>query len=310
MPNWNDILQEIRSHDASARVQSLNAIAIVRRKYMERLHKMTGRNVIAYYSGWLSKPYIVSMALTDEDKNGFMACVHNMKCGKGLDLILHTPGGNVSATQSLVNYLRKKFGDDIRAIIPQIAMSAGTMLACSCKSIVMGTQSNLGPIDPILNGIPAYTALEEFQQACEEIVNERGTIDEAQLKLWQQIIGRYQPTFLTQCRHAINRSNSFVRDQLEQVMFKGLKTGARKARKVVEALTRHEDGHTMHYHLDECKSIGLKIESLEEDQDFQDIVLSVHHAFMHTLMNTSAIKIVENHMGIGMVKSTLEPKQE
>ena len=47
--------------------------------------------------------------------------------GRGLDLILHTPGGDMAATESLVDYLRAMFGTDICAFVPQLAMSAGTI---------------------------------------------------------------------------------------------------------------------------------------------------------------------------------------
>ena len=106
----------------------------VRRKYLRMLHDKTGRNTIAYYSGFFSKQKIEGLSINDQDKNGFMLCVHDVDKTKGLDLILHTPGGSISATESIVHYLRHMFGSDIRAIIPQISMSAGTMLACSCKS--------------------------------------------------------------------------------------------------------------------------------------------------------------------------------
>ena len=39
-----------------------------------------------------------------------------------------------------MDYLRAMWSTDIRAVIPQLAMSAGTMIACSCKEIVMGKQ--------------------------------------------------------------------------------------------------------------------------------------------------------------------------
>ena len=49
---------------------------------------------------------------------------------------------------SLVDYLYSMFGKDIRVIVPQISMSAGTMIALASKEIMMGKHSNLGPIDP------------------------------------------------------------------------------------------------------------------------------------------------------------------
>ncbi|MGH8016423.1 MAG: SDH family Clp fold serine proteinase, partial [Candidatus Zixiibacteriota bacterium] len=144
MPNWREILEEIQAFAKSNNPEAPRAVDIVRHKYLEKLHQLTNRNLIAYYSGFLSKPEISQNDINDEDKNGFMAAVHRLDREKGLDLILHTPGGNVAATESIVDYLLKMFDGDIRAIVPQIAMSAGTMIACSCKSILMSEHSNLG----------------------------------------------------------------------------------------------------------------------------------------------------------------------
>jgi len=148
MPNWNDVLTEIKSYSIEHAQLAQGAIDVIRRKYLKELHKHTKRNVIAYYSGFLSKPGVAQTDIIDEDKNGFMMAVHKLDRQLGLDLILHTPGGNISAAQSITDYLQKMFNRDIRAIVPQIAMSAGTMLACACTSILLSKHSNLGPIDP------------------------------------------------------------------------------------------------------------------------------------------------------------------
>ena len=39
----------------------------------------------------------------------------------GLDLILHTPGGDIASTESLVNYSRKMFGINIIAVVHSVA---------------------------------------------------------------------------------------------------------------------------------------------------------------------------------------------
>ena len=255
--------------------------------------------MISYYSGFLSKPGLAQGYVIDEDKNGFMMAVHNLDRSKGPDLLIHTPGGGIAAMQSIVNYLHKMFNKDIRAIIPQIAMSAGTMIACSCKSILMGTHSNLGPIDPHLRDIPTYGVLEEFKKAFEEIKQEP-----SKLAVWEPILRQYRPTFLSQCENAINWSNAFVQEQLENVMFKGEKRGKQKAASVTKKLADYEGNktHDRHIHAEECEAMGLKIERLEEDKTLQDLVLTVHHCYMHTFMNTPAIKIIENHIGAGFVK--------
>ena len=150
MPSWNDILTEVQD--------STNTPDSVRRKYLEQLQNETGRNVIIYYSGWLDKPNLGGLTefhVRDTDKNGFMSAVHELDRDRGLDLILHTPGGDAAATESIVYYLRQMFETDVRAIVPQIAMSAGTMIACACDQIVMGEHSSLGPIDPQIGGYAA-----------------------------------------------------------------------------------------------------------------------------------------------------------
>ena len=140
MPNWREVLTELQGYHASVQrvqVEANQSLDLVRKKYLCLLHERTGRNIIAYYSGFLSKPNIAQSEITDEDKNGFMVAVHKIDRSKGLDLLLHTPGGSIAATESIVDYLHRMFNHDMRAIVPQIAMSAGTMMACSCKRIIM-----------------------------------------------------------------------------------------------------------------------------------------------------------------------------
>lgn len=299
MPSWNDVLLEIQKNAADSPIDRL------RRRYLANLAKATGRNVIAYYSGWLTHPKPnPSLFINDEDKNALMAAVHELDRSKGLDLILHTPGGDVAAVESLVDYLRKMFGTNMRAIVPQLAMSGGTMLACACKKIIMGKQSNLGPMDPQVGAIPAAGVLAEFDQALKQI-----KADPAALALWQQIIGKYHPTFLGTCQKAIEWSKSITIDWLVSGMFEGRPDGQERAERIVAGLT---DGgmvlnHSRHIHLEALDDLGLDIDRMEDDDKLQDLILTVHHAFMHTFSMSTALKIVENHKGVAMVRVTMPP---
>jgi ATP-dependent protease ClpP protease subunit len=301
MPDWNEVLQEVNRTIGQASAAAQNALDLVRRKYLIELAQQTGRNVIAYYSGWLSKPDVAQTEITDEDKNGFMMCVHTIgkQRRKGLDLILHTPGGNIAATESLVNYLHQIFGKDIRAIVPQLAMSAGTMIACSCKEILIARHANLGPIDPHVRGFPAYGVKEEFERACKEVSQ-----DPTKIPIWSQIISKYGPTFLSQCENAIDWSKAFVEGQLEHSMFDGEPNARKKAKKIVAKLTDYKGNktHARHIHFEELRDMGLKVTRIEDVQWFQDLVLTVHHCYMHSLMNSSAFKIIENQAGSAFVK--------
>ena len=296
MPNWHAVLREI---NREAKKSKGAAIDIVRRRYLDKLFQYTNRNVIAYYSGFLSKPGIQLLDINDEDMNGFMLAVHKIDRNLGLDLILHTPGGSIASTETIVNYLHQMFGPDIRVIVPQIAMSAGTMIACCSKEIVMGKQSSLGPIDPQLNGIPAQGVISEFEQALEAYKN-----DHDSLQIWKPIISQYRPTFLGQCKKAIEWTETFVSEQLEAVMFSGEEDAKEKASKVVAELTDTDTHktHQRHVPASKCREIGLKVVMLEDDADLQDSVLTVHHCFSHTLSNSQAFKVIENHLGHAFIK--------
>jgi ATP-dependent protease ClpP protease subunit len=294
MPSWDEVQREVRSS---------STYDIVRRSYLRRLSELTGRNVIVYYSGWLEKAHLVAQGLTgtevnDSDKNGFMATIHQLDRTKGLDLVLHTPGGNVAATESLVDYLRSMFGSDIRAIVPQLAMSAGTMIALASKQIVMGQHSSLGPIDPQTGGVAAHGVVEEFDRAREEIRNDPSTIP-----LWQPIIAKYSPTLVGECEKAIKWANSMVKAWLETGMFSSFSDKGERADKVLSELADHALtlSHARHISADGATQLGLELLRLESDQDLQEAVLSVHHACIQTLADTPAFKIIENHLGVSFI---------
>lgn len=294
MPNWNQVLEEIQA------CENRNPLDFTRRKYIKLLSQKSGRTVICYYSGWLQRPGLQNTAINDDDKNALMAMIHGLDRSLGLDLILHTPGGDLAATESIVDYLHRMFAHDIRAIIPQLAMSAGTMIAFACKSIIMGKQSSMGPIDPQFGGIPAYGVIKEFEQAIQEIKKDPDSIP-----IWCEIVRKYHPTFIGECRNAIDWSQVMVDEWLRKVMFKGEKRAAAKAKAIVAYFNNHDDtkSHARHINVDEAKSTGLKVEDLESDQDIQDLVLTIHRAFMHTFSHSSAFKIIENQMENSVILS-------
>jgi ClpP class serine protease len=294
MANWKDILNELK--------ESGSTHDIIRRKYLMELQKITKRNVIAYYSGWLQKKIKElqgELGINDNDKNGFMTAIHKLDPKKGLDLILHTPGGEVAATESIIDYLTKKF-PDIRVIVPQLAMSGGTMIACAANKIVMGKQSSLGPIDPQFNGIAAHGILEEFKQAHKEIKK-----DNSKIAVWQPIINKYHPTLIGECQKAVKWSKEIAEKALSERMLKDTPNKKRVIAKILKELTSHSItlSHSRHLSDEKCKELGLVIEQLEDEQKFQDAVLSIHHAFMHTLTATPAFKIIENHLGTAYIQT-------
>lgn len=298
MPNWNEVLVEIQ-HEQQINPH-LNPLDTVRRKYLNQISTITGRNTIAYYSGWLQKPMAPDTAVNDKDKSGLMLTINKLDRDKGLDLVLHTPGGDIAATESLVDYLYSMFGKDIRVIVPQISMSAGTMIALASKEIMMGKHSNLGPIDPQMGGLACQAVLNEFQQAKDDV-----RVNPHSAALWQVIISKYHPTFLSACKQAIEWSELMVFEWLKFNMCDGDEAKAKEIIKTFSDHSKHK-AHARHISVNECKSAGLIMTDLEDNQDLQDAVLTTHHAFMHTFSNTLCVKIIENQNGIAYVEQAAQ----
>jgi len=222
-----------------------------------------------------------------------------------LDLILHSPGGSLTAAEALVTYLRSKF-THIRVIVPQLAMSAATMIACAGDCLLMGKHSFLGPIDPQVTVqtklgqrmIPAQAILDQFEQAKRECEDPR------KLGAWLPMLDQYGPDLWVVCPHASRLAEELVRSWLSAYMFRGEKNPAAKAGRIAKWLANHAHwkSHGRHIPRDALEKKGLKIEHLERDQVAQDLVLSVFHATTHTFAGTPAVKIIENPLGRAFVK--------
>lgn len=296
MANKNEILGKIVEYKNAGQ-------DIIRREYLSNLNEYTGNDTIVYAASFPCRYPNVSgnlLSIGSNDIQGFMTCLNGLK-GDRLDLIIHSPGGSLEATEQLVQYLRAKY-HYIRAIIPQNAMSAATMLACACDEIVMGKQSAIGPIDPQMtlvkqNGVahtlPAHSILADFERAKIEIAADKNSAN-----VWIPKLMEIPNGFLDLCQKTIDLSKSKVAEWLDTYMFKDDdKKGASIADWLGDFNEHKTHGRPINYQLAQKK--GLKITLLENDQELQDKVLSVFHATLVTFDVAPCVKIIENHLGKG-----------
>ena len=105
-----------------------------------------------------------------------------------LVVILDTPGGVVEVVERIVRVLRHHYSD-VKFLIPDRAMSAGTVLAMSGDDILMDYHSCLGPIDPQLQLddrlVPALSYLAQYENLVEKSRSE--TLSTAELVLLQKL---------------------------------------------------------------------------------------------------------------------------
>lgn len=84
-----------------------------------------------------------------------------------ISVILDTPGGIVEVVERMVATIRSNYGY-MTVIVPDRAMSAGTIFALSADRIMMDYFSCLGPIDPQIEKddklVPALSYLNQFER--------------------------------------------------------------------------------------------------------------------------------------------------
>ena len=274
MPSWNELLAEFTQQtDDPARATWLTDRTTAALDEVGRLRGSDDepRNVILYTSAFLQKPQlpIFSTGITAEDLNAFMAVIYQMDCDRGLTLVLHTPGGQTNAAETIVAYLRSKF-DDIEVIVPALAMSAGTMITLSALRIVMGRQSQLGPIDPQLvysgRSVSAQAVVDQFAAAREDILT-----DVRLAHVWAPILQSQGPSLLQEAQNALAYGERMVAGWLETGMFEG-----REDAKVMGANTAHHfndatthKSHGRRIDRDEARAQNLEVEDLEISQTLE-----------------------------------------
>ncbi len=268
-------------------------------KYMTNLSKRTERNILIYYSGFLQYPNSNSTAICDEDMQGFMNAFYKLDKAKGLDLILHTPGGSVAAAESLGNYMRSVFSNNINCYVPHMAMSCGTMLAFACRKIFMGKSSSLGPTDPAFGRDRVDAVIEEFEMAKEDISKNPNLA-----LLWQPILTKnYTLGFYGECVKAKKLSEEVSRNWLETGMFKDDQDKSTKVKKILDVFNSHQETkiHDRRIPIERAKELGLDVNQLEDDADLQDLIMSIHHSLFIAMKKHQWGRCIINQNGNGQM---------
>lgn len=98
-----------------------------------------------------------------EDSEQVLRAIRSTPKDVPIDIILHTPGGLVLASEQIARAL-KKHPARTAVFIPHYAMSGGTMIALAAGEIWMDENAVVGPIDPQLGGYPAASILKVVEE--------------------------------------------------------------------------------------------------------------------------------------------------
>jgi len=113
-----------------------------RQALIRAIEEGSGTHLICYVSGR-------GASIDRDDAAGFMDVLHEVGPDDNIDLLLHTRGGDVDAAEKLVALVQATVGSaQLRIIIPDLAKSAGTLMALGADTLIMSESSELGTIDP------------------------------------------------------------------------------------------------------------------------------------------------------------------
>ena len=308
MPAWTELIDAIDRRPVGERLPWLSAALT---QSFETIAHLRKRNLIVYASGFLQKPAAAPhlLQINSEDMNGLMAVMHGMDWSKGLTLMLHTPGGVINAAESVVAYLWSKFRH-IEVVIPTFAMSAGTMISLAADRLIMGRQSQLGPIDPqmMVGGrmVSARAVVAQFESARADILENQATAH-----VWAPILSHLGPSLLTEARNSIEYGERMVADWLAQRMFRD----ESDPEALAKATARHfsdaglHKSHGRRIDREEARRNHLAVSDLEDDQALQDAVLTAYHLLSIAFDRTPTTKLFASGTGQISVRQAHVPPE-
>jgi hypothetical protein len=228
--------------------------------------------------------------------------------GSALDFVIETPGGSGEVAEDIVKLLRDKY-DDVAAIVPGAAKSAGTIIVMAADDILMEPASALGPIDAQIQWqgkIFSAEALLEGIKAIQDEVTKTGQLNLAYLPILQQI----SPGEIQGAKNALNFAKELVRDWLATYKFKQWTTHSSTGQPVTEAekhsrandiaavLANHTRWltHGRSIKIPDLEAMGLKITDYSQSPDLMDAIRR-YHTLLQMLFDSNCYKVIETAVG-------------
>ena len=154
-----------------------------------------------------------------------------------LVVFLNTPGGSAETVERLVEIIRFHY-PEVYFVVPDEAMSAGTIFCMAGDKIFMDYTSSLGPIDPqIHNGkewVPALGYLDQVERMIQR--SAEGKLTDAELIILQN----QDLAMLSRYEQAKNLTITLLKKWLVEYKFKDWKTHGTTPAKLGQAVTEEE----------------------------------------------------------------------
>lgn len=247
-------------------------------KKINNLEKLFDADVIFYYgeihAGCVSIYRDLIEQLQDKKKHEILV------------IFINTPGGSVEVVEQFVN-INKHYYEKVFFVIPDYAMSAGTVFCLSGDKIFMDYSSALGPIDPQVYNekqkmfVPALGYLDKIEEFVTKSKN--GTLTEAEYLLLRE----QDLAFLKQCEQQKNLTIDLLEKWLASYKFRDWAVDEdEKSKKAKEIASKLGDNkiwrsHGRYIGIDVLRDeLGLKIDDYGLDEKTKESIRSYNDLIM------------------------------
>ena len=209
--------------------------------------------------------------------------IQNSKEETAIDIFLTSRGGNVHAAYQIINVLRARC-TQLQVVIPYFAKSAATLLALGADRLIMGPQSELGPLDVQMehptqkdvqiSAIDTVQPLEYLASVATGIANRLGLHiwnniglprDEAiQLALKfaadyiSPVVSQCDPSLVSRSWRELTVAERYGRELLSQYMLKG-EFEEPGTKEIVHNLVWEYPSHEFIIGINEAGRLGLEV---------------------------------------------------
>lgn len=216
-----------------------------------------------------------------------------------LVIFLNSPGGSVEAVEKMVEIVRFHYRE-VFFVVPDMAMSAGTVFCMSGNKIYMDYSSSLGPIDPqVFNGtnwVPALGYLDKVEELLAKAQN--GTLTQAEFVILQS----QDLAMLRRYEQARDLTVSLIKQWLIDYKFADWETHSSSGQSVTQAEKEGRaeeiarvlgDNRTWHSHgrMISGKTlqtlVGLRVEDYSNDTALRDLVRSYNDLVIEYILRSN-----------------------
>jgi len=202
--------------------------------------------------------------------------------GGNLDVLLHSPGGSPEAAANFIRVCRS-YSKRFRVIVPNAAMSAGTLIAMGSDEIIMSDTSKLGPIDPQMifyqeKGVAVMRSAKSFIDAYVDLINQarNAILNNQPPAPFLHLLDRQDPSWIIECIKARNATVNLAKELLKQNMLKD-----KSEEEIAEIVQKfHEIGdkgtHGRSISADEARMFGLRITKEDKFGEFWNLIWEIY----------------------------------